>query len=230
MTQTPSIEPAIPQAPAAAPAQPRPSLAVVAFRVAWMAIGLGLLMELVFVGIDFFTGANSEVRTLIADSVQKVSWSFFVCIGLALGTAASNAKITWMGLAGLFAAPIAFAIARVLHKSAHQALQAAGSLQSKFRPSPYEMASVKALEYAFLGIALAWLATRSRSTFRNHFFVGLTAGLVFGGTIVVWRGVSGAPTPSLIALSANEFLFPIGCSCVLFASRALGKHVATDEE
>jgi hypothetical protein len=47
----------------------------------------------------------------LADLVQRVSWSLLVCMGLALGAAASRSSPPIMGLTGLFAAPLAFGIA-----------------------------------------------------------------------------------------------------------------------
>jgi hypothetical protein len=224
-TDRPSAAPADVKASATAPAGNTLDIATVLFRVAWMSIALGILMEFVLVGLDWWLAGNLEARNYLADSVQKVSWSFFVCVGLAVGTAASSARPVWMGLAGLFSAPLAFTIARSLHKFAVQALgmstPAAGGA-----PTPEVLAILKALEYAFLGLTLAGLAKKGTASIRNHLLTGLAAGILFGGTIVVWKAAAGAARIALIPLTANELIFPIGCSLVLFASRALGRRAA----
>jgi hypothetical protein len=212
-----------PPKPQPAPAEkPRADIAVVLFRVAWLSIALGLAMEFLFVGVDLFVGNGGELKKYIADFVQKVSWSLLVCVGLALGTAASHARAAWMGIAGLLSAPLAFTVARSLHKSATQALSMAAPA-APTSPSPVLMASLKAAEYAFLGIAIAVLAKKGMSKLGNHVVVGLAAGLVFGGTIVGIRCAGGATLGGVAALALNELMFPIGCSVVLFAARALGR-------
>jgi hypothetical protein len=54
---------------------------------------------------------------------------------------------------------------------------------------------------------------------------GLLVGLVFGGTIVgITYQMSPEPlaTGALVSRGANEILFPVGCSLVLFAATAMG--------
>ena len=211
-----------PEATARPAEKPRADIAVVLFRVAWLSIALGLAMEFLFVGVDLFVGNGGELKKHIADFVQKVSWSLLVCVGLALGTAASHARAAWMGIAGLLSAPLAFTVARSLHKSATQALSMAAPA-APTSPSPVLMASLKRRRVP------RSLGSRSRCSRRrecqvgNHVVVGLAAGLVFGGTIVGIRCAGGATLGGVAALALNELMFPIGCSVVLFAARALGR-------
>jgi hypothetical protein len=81
-------------------------------HVAWMSIGLGVAMELILVLLAAGFGKSPAVEAVAADTVQKVSWSSLVCIGLAVGTTASKLRLPLMGLAGLLAAPFAFNTAR----------------------------------------------------------------------------------------------------------------------
>src|SRR5262245_6922896 len=75
-------------------------------RVAWMSILLGLGVELLLVIIAAIFGAMTGAAPLIADAIQKVTWSVLVCSGIALGTAASkSARAATMGLLGLLSAP-----------------------------------------------------------------------------------------------------------------------------
>ena len=81
-------------------------------RAAWLAILLGIVMEglllLFAAGFGIFPG----LETIAADLVRQVSWSTFVCVGLAIGTAVSQARVPLMGIIGLLAAPLAFSISR----------------------------------------------------------------------------------------------------------------------
>ena len=67
-------------------------------RVVWLAILLGLAMEglLLLLGSGF--GEIIGLRPGIADLVKNVSWSIFVCVGLAVGTTLSKIRVPAMGL------------------------------------------------------------------------------------------------------------------------------------
>jgi hypothetical protein len=83
----------------------RPHLGPTLLRVAWLAILLGLAMEGLLL---LLTGGFGEVlglRSAVADLVKNVSWSVFVCAGLAVGTTLSKIRVPAMGLLGFLAAP-----------------------------------------------------------------------------------------------------------------------------
>src|ERR687886_384753 len=98
-----------------ATASSAPNLGATVLHTAWLAILLGL-------------------KEILADLLKQVSWSVFVCVGLALGTAASKARAPLMGLLGLLAAPLALGVSRSLHQGVVKALEIAGSA-SLFTPS-----------------------------------------------------------------------------------------------
>ena len=60
-------------------------------RVAWLAIGLGLGIEVLLLMVSVFGGLGSA--TFVADLVKSVAWSVFVCVGLAVGTAITRAQV-----------------------------------------------------------------------------------------------------------------------------------------
>ena len=94
-------------------------------RVAWLAILLGLAMEgLLLLGTGL--GDLLGVKPIVAGLVKNVSWSVFVCVGLAVGTTLSKIRLPAMGLLGFLAAPLAFEVSRVLHKGTLEALAASG--------------------------------------------------------------------------------------------------------
>ncbi len=194
-------------------------------KVAWLAIALGVGMELILVIASLCLRGAPAWKPVLADTAQKVSWSFFVCVGLALGTAAAKARAAVMGLAGLLAAPAAFHIARMLHKGTLQALDVAVPVAAAGGvPAVSVLVLIKVVEYAWLGTALGWLGKRS-ATGGGSAGVGLATGLACAVLVTCLR-VSGAakpPVAALVSKGINELLFPMGCSLVLFAAEAAGR-------
>ena len=194
------------------------------FRVAWLAILLGFVMEALLLLFTAGFGIFPGLRPVAADLVRQVSWSTIVCVGLALGTAVTKARAPLMGILGLLAAPLAFTISRSLHQGAVKTLEIAGS--GADAPPVLLLAVLKAVEYACLGLAIGWLGRRAWGGLSAHLATGLLVGLVFGGTIVALTyQMSPEPpvTATLVSRGANEILFPVGCSLVLFAATAIGK-------
>ena len=193
-------------------------------KVAWLSVLLGLGMELALVTAAAGFGKFPGVNAILADTVQKVSWAFIVCTGLAVGIRFAKAREAAMGSAGLLAGPIGFSVARALHKSATQALGAVGPTGGV--PTPMTMAALKAVEYAWLGVALACLAKRKAGV-GAYAGIGLVTGAIFAG-LVIWLsfGVPAEPPMvSLVSKGMNELLFPVGCSLVIFAAEAAGRKV-----
>lgn len=181
-------------------------------------------MEVVLLGVAAGFKNSMTTQAIVADLVQKISWSTFVCVGVAVGTAAGKMRPQFMGLAGLIAAPVAFNISKVLHKSTSQALSLAGPA-SAGGPSPVLLAFLKGLEYAVLGFVIGQLGKKAAGL-RAHVLAGFVIALVFGGTIVYLMATMATkplPLAGLVSKSVNELLFPIGCSIVLFAAQKLGE-------
>jgi len=193
-------------------------------HASWLAIGLGLLIEAMQLAFASGLGAPSPaVAAVLAETVQKISWSYVVCVALACGMATSAASPTLVGLVGLFAAPVAFATARAIHKSISQTLSLP-AVAAGVGPTPATLAVIKGLEYLVLGLLAARVLSSSRAGFGSMLAAGVTVGVVFGG-FVVWLHTSMAPaplpTPALAGRIINEILFPIGCACVLWVTRTL---------
>jgi hypothetical protein len=85
-----------------------------------------------------------------------------------------------------------------------------------------QIGALKALEYALLGVALAWLARRRGAGLVRHAGVGLGFGLVFGAAMIAVEA-SHPPlaTTRLMSLVVNELFFPIGCASILYAAGKL---------
>ncbi len=195
-------------------------------HAAWLAIALGLVMELALVIVKSAFGQAIKHVDLIADGAGKISWSVFVCVGLALGTAVTKASVPITGLLGAISAPIGFTIARSSHKSAAEGLSASGAPGDL--PSPILLATVKGAEYLVLGVLLAWIGRKVWGGFKAHLGAGAAIGAVFSGVfmLILVASVDSPGAFKVAALGVNEFLFPIGCSIGLYAATVLGRRLA----
>ncbi len=119
-----------------------------------------------------------------------------------------------VGLAGLVIAPIASLGTRELAMGAQDLAFAA---QVAHDPSPLAVAALKGVEYACLGVAVAWLRKRHWAHATHHAAAGLCVGLTFGGCILALTAAAQPLTPVVLAgWLVNELLFPVGCALVLF--------------
>lgn len=201
-------------------------------KVAGFSVVLGITIELLLIlALFLFNKLNGgSPKPLLAETAQKVSWSFLVCTGISVGTAAQRARPAAMSLLGVLFAPLAFVVARATHKGASTALGTdfpPGSV-----PGVEVMALIKAIQYGTFGAILGFVSRRSWGDRLIVFVgVGLFAGVVFGG-IVLWLAFRDVATPEpakLVARGINEVLFPVGCAVVLWSATAIGKHAATKQ-
>lgn len=193
-------------------------------NVAWMSILLGVTLEIFLLLIAAGSGPLVKLQPFAADLVQKITWASMVCIGLALGNSAAKLRPHLTGFLGFLSAPLGFATARALHKSTEKALGLVGAAAAA-GPSPWLLAGIKAAEYAALGLIIGSLA-KKESGILSYLTAGLGIGIVFGGTILGvmdWYSPKGLAGPALLSRAVNEFLFPIGCSIILFAAENLSK-------
>lgn len=194
-------------------------------RGAWLAVALGFAIEGLILASFALSGGALTAKPFTADLVQKVSWSFIVCVALAVARTASKSTGLMMGVAGLLAAPAGFAIARGLHKGASQALGLVAAAAPG--PSPILVAGIKGLQYAVLGLALGWVAKKVWGGVLAHVGVGFACGVVFGVPLLVltFQAMPQLTAGAVAARSVNELLFPVGCALVLYASDTLGKRL-----
>lgn len=205
-----------------------PDLGTTLLRVAWLAIILGLGMEVLLLLASTF-GEGFGLKPLVAGLVKNVSWSVFVCVGLGVGTAVVNARVPVMGFLGALSAPLAFEASRVLHKGVLEALAITGGGGDD--RSPLLVAVIKGLEYGCLGLGIGWVSQRRWGGAAAHLAVGLLVGVVFGGSEIAYAtgGTFQLPAADFLSEGVNEILFPAGCSLVLFAATALGKKATSPD-
>jgi len=202
-----------------------PDLGAALLRVAWLAVILGLAMEVLLLVLGGVVGDALGLKPFVADLVRNVTWSVFVCAGLAVGTAVVKARAPLMGFLGLVSGPLAFEASRVVHKGTLEALAITGGGGNL---SPVLVAGIKGIEYGCLGLGVGWVSQRRWGGAAAHVAVGLLVGLTFGSVELAL--VAGAtpppPTSDLFVDGVNEVLFPVGCSLVLFSAGVLGKKTA----
>ena len=194
-------------------------------RVAWLAILLGLLLQLAVLLVAVGFGTAPSPGPLLAETLKTVSWSLLVCVGVALGRVAAKGQVPLEGVTGLLAAPVALTAANTLQKGVAEAVDAAGVPAG---PAPVWVLAIKAAEYACLGLALNWVGRRALGSALGHLAVGLLTGVVFGGVflaVVVQSAPTPLSTPSLLARGLNELLFPVGCALVVFIAEVLRTHL-----
>src|SRR3989442_5975216 len=200
-------------------------------HVGWLAVLLGLVMEVILGALAAGFGTLKGATPILADVVQKVSWSVVVCVGLAVGTTPKKARAPLMGLAAMLAAPLAFMAARSLHEGAMQALEVASTAGPT--PSLALIALIKGLQYGSFGLTLDWVAKKPWGGLATHLATGLAAGIVFGSLLLV-LSIQAAPQtpplPALVSRAANELLFPVGCAFVIYVSKVMKKLGARSEE
>ncbi len=110
------VEPQTDTAAASTESSEGSGLAKVLVRVAWLAILLGMGMEILILLPQAGFGVLPGLESVFKDLAGKVTWSTLVCAGLAAGKAASRARAPLMGLFGFLVAPLAFHLSRALQQ------------------------------------------------------------------------------------------------------------------
>jgi hypothetical protein len=185
-----------------------------ALAVGALSVVLAVAMEVVQVTATLLVGGQYGTGVGVRDVILKLPWALLVCAGVWLGIVVGRGRPAIAGLAGLVIAPLASLGARATAEAAHSLAFAASVVQS---PPPLLIAGVKGVEYACLGLAVAWLRERQWAHGTHHAAAGLCVGLLFGGGILALTAAGQPLTPVvLVGWLVNEMLFPVGCALILF--------------
>jgi hypothetical protein len=212
-----------PEASATA-ATTQPKIAEKLIHVAWMAVLLGVVIELVIVTLLALGGTLPSASAYFVNVAQKITWSTVVCGALAIGTTAAKQRGPTMGLLGLLGAPLAFTIARATQKALAEVLKVAAPAAAL---APLVgLALIKALQYGALGLLIGRLSRKGGGTLKHYLGYGALAGVIFGlATLVLVKQIALTP-PSAVDLMArgiSEILHPIGCALILWAADVIAK-------
>ena len=191
-------------------------LLVTFLRIAWPSMLLGVVTRLLLVALTaIFVG--SAAGSFVPELASRVIWSTVACSGVGLGTAFAKRRVAAMGIGGFLGAPVAFELARGTRKGLAELIRFAPAAGA---PSPVALAIIKAIEYGCLGILLGSMG-RGRASTGSYALAGLATSIVFGGAILVLDALTASaplPAPAVLDWLVNEFLFPIGCSLVIFTA------------
>lgn len=199
-----------------------------ALAVAWMAVFLGIAVQSIVLCVRLWAGAKFEAAQFLASAAQGVSWSVLVCGAVAVGTVAGRARAAITGLVGLIAGPIAWGAAKGVQKGVQAML---AMPQDKITDFFVFMSFLKGVEYAILGAMLGYMVGRKWATLWAHVALGVALGAVFAAGVVALNLQHAAglgkpmPFPAVAGLATNEFVFPIGCSLVIYAVQRLRGHI-----
>jgi len=200
------------------------SAAALVLYVCWLSILLGLAIQISLLAASVAFGRVPKLHPLIVDLAQRITWSTIVCSSISVAMAASKMRESFMGLAGILSASLAFKIARAVQKGVGAALGATPAVAKG--PSPLVLGIIKAVEYGCLAAILAWMVRRNRGAIA-HAATGLATGVLFGAIVLgytYWTNFHLFSAADAVSRGLNEVLFPVGCSLVLFATEAWGKH------
>lgn len=230
MREKVTMEESVDAVAAAAPPVAGRSVMATLTTAVWLAIVLGLVVQLLILFAKITAGGKVTGLQLVADVASGVTWSALVCSGVAVGTVASRHRAALMGFLGLICAPLAWAAAKGVQRGVQWML---GAPLETLGPLVYQVGVAKTLEYAVLGVLVGRLVRTASSTFRTHVLTGLAVGLVFGGA-VLWlnhahaiAGGGAMPVARVAAICVNELLFPVGCAIVIyFVARFADRHSA----
>lgn len=200
------------------------SAAALVLHVCWLSILLGLAIQISLLTFSVAFGRVPKLNPLIVDLAQRTAWSTIVCSSISVAMAASKLRDSFMGLAGLLSASVAFKIARAVQKGVGAALGVAPAVIKG--PSPLVLGIIKAVEYGCLAAILAWMVKRKDRGAAAHAAIGLTMGVFFGAIVLgytYWTNFKLFSAADAVSRGLNEVLFPVGCSLVLVATEVWGK-------
>lgn len=196
--------------------------------VAWLAIALGFAMEALILAVRFAVNSQPASAQILIELAQGVTWSFFVCAGVGLGTAIAKVRTSLGGLIGAISAPLAMGIAKGTQKVMVSALDL--SVKPAILPLT-TLGVLRALEYGLLGWMLARLASREKPHALHFILTGTLIGAVFGGgvtalTIQTASAQNAAlALPQAISTGLNEVVFPIGCALVVYITLQVSRNM-----
>jgi hypothetical protein len=196
---------------------------------AWMAVIAGVAVQLLVIVVRASAGEIIKLPASVAEITQSVVWSTLVCVAIAAGTLASEARPRFAGFAGLFAAPIAWAAAKGVQKGVQALLHLQ---QDQFTPLFWAICLWKGVEYGVLGGGLALLVGQPGTRATSYLAFGGLLGLL-GGVVSVVLNIANAiltraatlPPYRIAGLVAAEVFFAAACCFVIYMAQVMTRGV-----
>lgn len=184
-------------------------------RVAWLAIALGIGVQLLVFAVRLGAGQHLATAAVLADLTQGIAWAFVVCIGVAVGVTAARERALMGGVLGAISGPLGWGVAKSAQRVAQNLL---GTPVDQFTPFFFLLVVVKGVEYLLLGWAVGRLSGRADASARDYALPGAAIGAMSAAVVIglnLWQGP--LPLAKLLGLAVSEFTFPIGCALVIYA-------------
>ena len=182
-----------------------------------LSLALVTALEILHVLAAAASGGLEGAGPFLVDLAQKVPWGVGVCTGIWLGLQLGHGNLLVAAAAGLIAAPIAAMLLRAVAEGAH----ALAFIEAPAGPALLSVAAVKGVEYACLGLLLAWLGRRPWARAPHYAAAGLTVAIPFGlALLALSEGAASAALDAsgLLAWAVDELLFPVGCALIVFTA------------
>lgn len=196
-------------------------------NVALLAIVLGLVMQVLVIAVRLAGGASFPGVAVIAEAMQSVTWSLFVCVGVSIATSVSKARKALAGLLGFVFAPLGLAAAKAVQRATLSLLDA---IEQPVLMPVITLGTVRAIEYGLLAWILTTLAEREIRRPGPYLLTGGAIGLVGGIilTALTQRAAIAEGTPLGIGQIAgtlvSEIGSPLGCALVILVGQILPQH------
>lgn len=194
--------------------------------IAILAVLLGFAMQGLILAAKLASGGVFPGHATLVGLAQGVTWSFLVCLGVAIGVSLGKARTLLAGIVAAIFAPTAIAAAKASQKFMASLIGAAD------QPSPLPLATigfVKALEYGILAWLLARLVQKQHGRAGRYLATGIAVALPFGALVsaMTWRAgiaAGAAPAmPQMVGTVVNEVGFPIGCALIIYVGQLVGR-------
>ena len=185
-------------------------------RVVTLSLLLVAVLEALLVLSAAASGGLEGPGPFLVDLAEKLPWGLGVCTGVWLGLELGHGRWLVVAAAGLVAAPVASLLLRAVAEGAHEMAFA----EAPTAPALL-VATIKGVEYACLGLLVAWLGRRSWARMHHHAAAGMVVAVPFGLALLAvsaWSSELALDTGRLLAWAVNEMLFPIGCALILFSA------------
>lgn len=169
------------------------------------------------------TGATSVLNpgTLLGELVMKIGWSAFACEAVVLLSVFARRR--WLAL--IVAATVSVFVGAVLGQYLRvQVENAFGSATAFLWQAALDSGTLLSSRYIFVGAAVAWANRMAESGLRHYLGAGVIAALCASFVTIV---AMNADAVTKLGTLAVDFVFPIGCSTLVWKVRQMAEPLIT---